>query len=124
MLKLMFLAGLGGFFGSTLRFLSGRYFQHVASDAIFPWATFSVNILVSLIIGVLYGLGERYNVITPQTSALLITGFCGGFTTFSSFSNDIYLILNQREWGVGLLYILLSVILGIAMVMVGREVVR
>ena len=86
--------------------------------------TFVVNILGSLIIGILFGVAERTQAITPAISALLITGFCGGFTTFSSFANDSFLLLQQRHWIVMLIYIIASVVLGILMVWLGRALVK
>ena len=123
MLKAMLLAGLGGFFGTCLRYLTGKLCGALVVTA-FPLGTFVVNILGSLIIGVLFGLGERTNVISPAVSALLITGFCGGFTTFSSFANETYVLISQKHWIMMLLYTVLSVVLGVVMVVLGRMWVK
>lgn len=123
MIKAMLLAGLGGFVGSSLRYLTGRMCQLLVV-ATFPLGTFVVNILGSLIIGILFGLAERSNMISSSMSVLLITGFCGGFTTFSSLANDIYLLLQQRHWLIFGTYTLLSLVLGVAMVWLGRWLVR
>lgn len=72
----------------------------------------------------LFGVTERTNTITPAISALLITGFCGGFTTYSSFADDIYLLLQNRHWITMIFYVGLTLILGVALVWAGRTVVK
>ncbi len=120
----MLFAGVGGFLGTCLRFLVGRYTHHIAPEALFPWGTFAVNILGSLLIGLFYGLAERHHLLTPASSALLITGLCGGLTTFSSFADDVYLLLADRHWLCFVCYATLSFGLGLLMVFLGREVIR
>ena len=122
MLKTMLIAGLGGFVGTCLRYLTGKL-CHILMAGAFPLGTFVVNIVGSFIIGLLFGAAERTQSITPAVSALLITGFCGGFTTFSSFADDIYLLLQQRHWALGAVYVVLSLALGLAMVWAGRDMV-
>ena len=123
MFKAMIIAGLGGFIGPCLRFLTGKFFHAVTSSA-FPWGTFSVNVIGSFVIGIFFGLAERSNVISPSMNVFLITGFCGGFTTFSSFADDMYLMLQQRHWMSLGLYVGLSFLLGLAMVWLGRSLVK
>ena len=123
MFKAMIIAGLGGFIGTCLRFLTGKFFHAVTSSA-FPWGTFSVNVIGSFVIGIFFGLAERSNVISPSMNVFLITGFCGGFTTFSSFADYMYLMLQQRHWMSLGLYVGLSFLLGLAMVWLGRSLVK
>ncbi len=123
MFKAMIIAGLGGFIGTCLRFLTGKFFHAVTSSA-FPWGTFSVNVIGSFVIGIFFGLAERSNVISPSMNVFLITGFCGGFTTFSSFADDMYLMLQQRHWMSLGLYVGLSFLLGLAMGWLGRTLVK
>ena len=123
MFKAMIIAGLGGFIGTCLRFLTGKFFHAVTSSA-FPWGTFSVNVIGSFVIGIFFGLAERSNVISPSMNVFLITGFCGGFTTFSSFAGGMYLMLQQRHWMSLGLYVGLSFLLGLAMVWLGRSLVK
>lgn len=119
----MFLAGVGGFVGTCLRYLTGKL-CHLLVVGSFPLGTFVVNLIGSFIIGVLFGLAERTNTITPAVSALLITGFCGGFTTYSSFADDIYILLHNRHWVVLTMYVGLTLVLGVLLVCVGRTVVK
>lgn len=119
----MFLAGVGGFVGTCLRYLTGKL-CHLLVVGSFPLGTFVVNVVGSLIIGLFLGMAERTNAITPAISALLITGFCGGFTTYSSFADDIYLLLHERNWMMLVLYAGLTLVLGVALVWAGRAVVK
>lgn len=123
MIKAMLIAGLGGFMGTCLRYLTGRL-CHLWELGGFPLGTFVVNIVGSFIIGALLGLAERNNFITPTMNVLLVTGFCGGFTTFSSFADDIFLLMQQRNWTIFAIYTSLSIILGVFFVWMGRSAVK
>ena len=114
----MLVAGLGGFVGTCLRFLTGKLF-HFAGAAAFPWGTFTVNL-----IGIFFGMAEKTHLISPTLNVFLITGFCGGFTTFSSFSDDMFLLLEHKQWlGFGL-YVGLSFVLGLLLVWLGRALIK
>ena len=123
MIKAMLIAGLGGFMGTCLRYLTGRL-CHLWELGGFPLGTFVVNIVGSFIIGALLGLAERNNFITPTMNVVLVTGFCGGFTTFSSFADDIFLLMQQRNWTIFAIYTSLSIILGVFFVWIGRSAVK
>lgn len=123
MFKAMLIAGAGGFIGTCLRFLAGKLCHELCTSA-FPWATFAVNVAGSFIIGILFGLAERTQMLSPSMSVLLITGFCGGFTTFSSLSNDMFVLLQQRHWLMFGTYVAGSFVLGLLMVWLGRSIVR
>ena len=123
MIKAMLIAGLGGFMGTCLRYLTGRL-CHLWELGGFPLGTFVVNIVGSFIIGALLGLAERNNFITPTMNVLLVTGFCGGFTTFSSFADDIFQLMQQRNWTIFAFYTSLSIILGVFFVWIGRSAVK
>ena len=123
MLKTMLIAGLGGFVGTCLRYLTGRL-CHLWTLGGFPLGTFVVNVVGCFVIGALLGLAEQKNLLSPSMNVMLVTGFCGGFTTFSSFADDIFLLMQQRHWGIFILYTGLSLVLGVAMVWLGRTVVK
>jgi CrcB protein len=116
------MAGCGGFVGTALRFLVGRWCGHLHLGE-FPLGTFVVNVVGSFVIGILFGYAERTTLITAAMNALLITGFCGGFTTFSSFSHDMLTLIEHRQYLYFGLYAVLSFALGLLMVWLGREVV-
>lgn len=119
----MLIAGLGGFLGTCLRFLTGKM-CHVLPVSLFPWGTFIVNIVGSFLIGVFFALAEKGGLLSPAMNIFLITGFCGGLTTFSSFADDIYLMLQQRHWLIFMLYAVGTFAVGLLMVMLGRWAVK
>ena len=119
----MLIAGLGGFAGTCLRFLTGRL-AHLFLHSAFPWGTFAVNVVGSLLIGLLLGLAEKHDLLPPSMQLLFITGFCGGFTTFSTFSADLLVLLQQKQTGLFLLYAAGSLLLGLLMVWLGRTLVK
>lgn len=123
MIKSMLLAGCGGFVGCCGRFLVGRWCACMWHGA-FPLGTFAVNIVGCFIIGLLMGLLEKTDVLTADHSVLLVTGFCGGFTTFSAFADDMFRLGERGNWGIMTLYLALSVIIGILLVWAGRAIVR
>lgn len=123
MLKYLLLVGSGGFVGSILRYLIQVFFQARGGSS-FPIGTLTVNILGCFMIGILYGLLEKGNVLSPEYRMLLAVGFCGGFTTFSSFAFESLQLM--KDFGIVyiLLYIGLSVFLGIGFTFLGVAAVR
>ncbi len=119
MFKSVLIVGIGGFIGSILRYLVSRWVQ-AGSPGLFPWATFTVNMVGCLVIGIVYGISEKGNLLTPGMRLFLAVGICGGFTTFSSFSNDAWLLLQDREWLRVSLYASLSFFVGLVAVYLGR----
>lgn len=113
MLKAFIAIFLGGGLGSVLRYAVQMLLHERITIYNFPWATFSVNIAGSLLIGLFYALSARFN-ISVETRLFLTAGLCGGFTTFSTFSNDSVAMIRQGDAAVCLIYIILSVVLGIA----------
>ena len=119
----MIIAGAGGFIGTSARYAVSRLTAGWAVTP-FPSGTFAVNMLGCLLIGVLAALAERGGLLSQNASLLLITGVCGGFTTFSTFSNEMLVMLQSRQYVVCGIYFLLSVLLGVALVWVGRSIVH
>lgn len=118
MLKLALLVGLGGFAGSISRFLASNFMNKIF-PSLFPYGTFAVNVLGCFIIGVIYSLTEEKAIISNEGRLLLATGFCGGFTTFSAFSIENLALLKDDQYGLVILYILLSVITGLLFTYLG-----
>ncbi|HWJ89870.1 MAG TPA: fluoride efflux transporter CrcB [Flavisolibacter sp.] len=100
------LVGLGGGVGSILRYLCQR-----SLNARFPYGTFVVNIVGCLIIGLLWGYFSRHT--DESRRLLLVTGFCGGFTTFSSFTYEGVQMMTDNRWLVFAFYIAISVFTGL-----------
>ena len=119
----MVLVVLGGGTGSLLRYLCQRWVNESWQHS-FPLATFLVNIFGCLLIGMLYALGEKGNVLSPQTRLLFITGFCGGFTTFSTFAFENRELLRTGDVLAFILYAAGSVILGILAVYLGSWFIK
>ena len=122
MTKALICIFLGGGTGSVLRYCVQLALHERIVPYNFPWATFTVNIVGSFLIGMFYALSARFNLAT-DIRLLLTTGLCGGFTTFSTFSNDSLILLKQGLHGLFLLYIVLSVALGVAAVMLGGALI-
>ncbi len=103
--------GVGGFFGAIARFLIAGYVQKL-SGIFFPIGTLTVNVLGSFIIGLLFMYFEQ--IIHPMAKAMLVTGFLGALTTFSTFSLETFLLLQDGLYLKAGLNILLNVTLTIA----------
>lgn len=123
MVKSILIVGFGGFIGTVARFLISRYFQ-LNYSTVFPWSTLTVNIIGSLLIGIIYGLSEKGDFLSPDIRLFLAVGICGGFTTFSTFSNDAFLLIRQDEWFRFALYASLSFFLGLMAVYAGRFIIK
>jgi len=116
MFKSLILIFIGGGLGSVLRALSGRLFASLT----FPWGTLTVNVLGSFLIGLLYALFSR-QILGEEYRLLLAVGLCGGFTTFSTFSNESLHLLRAGQWIPFILYAAGSVVMGLLAVWAGDE---
>lgn len=123
MVKSLAIVGFGGFIGTIGRFLISRYFQENFTS-VFPWGTFIVNIVGCFLIGVIYGISEKGDFFSPDVRLFLTVGICGGFTTFSSLSNDAFLLLHQQEWIRFTFYTSFSFFLGLLAVYAGRLILK
>ncbi len=118
-LKAFFLVGIGGAAGSILRYATGIFIGKAFTGA-FPLATFSINIIGSLIIGLLFGLSLRNtNGLQQDGMLILATGFCGGFTTFSTFALENVNLFQKGQSSMALVYSGLSVVVGLLLCRVG-----
>jgi CrcB protein len=123
MLKDILIVGMGSFLGGVLRFLVSKGLAAVAMVA-FPWGTFTVNIVGCLLIGFLSALPSSGTVISPATRLLLTTGFCGGFTTFSTFMNENASMAKDGQMVTMALYVSASIFLGFVAVLAGQWLSR
>lgn len=108
----MLIAGLGGFFGTCARFIINKLFVSFW-DQSFPLATFIINISGCFIFGVIAGLLQKIGILNPNINAFLIVGFCGGFTTFSTFSFEAFSLLSSGEIYTSIFYVIISIIAGV-----------
>ena len=123
MINNFLLVGLGGGIGSIARYLCQRWFNENYPHP-FPWGTFTVNLAGCFLIGIIYAASEKASVLSPQTRLFLITGFCGGFTTFSTFAFENMNLLRGGDGIYFLIYTLASVVLGIAAVFGGIAIMK
>jgi CrcB protein len=112
-MRLILLVGAGSFIGGICRYLLSVFIQS-KSAIVFPFGTLMVNLAGCFVIGCLYGLSEKWPLST-ETRLLLITGILGGFTTFSSFSIESFLLFRDGHSGWAVIYILTSVLAGLAL---------
>ena len=90
----------------------------------FPWGTFTVNVAGCLLIGILWGVTNRFQNLSPAFTLLLMVGFCGGFTTFSTFSKEGLTMLQANNYLLFSLYAIGSVVLGIMAVAIGYYITK
>jgi len=118
--RLILLVAMGGAVGSVARFVLGSWAQQWSNRPDFPVGTLVVNVLGCFMIGILSELADARSLITPEARALLVVGFLGGLTTFSSFSNETLNLIRDGEHGLASLNLMLQLGLGLAAVWLGR----
>ncbi|MCH5226351.1 MAG: fluoride efflux transporter CrcB [Muribaculaceae bacterium] len=118
MWKIMIFAGIGGFAGTCCRFLINKLCALLFNTP-FPFATFIINITGCFLLGLLSGFFAKQGIVSPRLNAFLIVGFCGGFTTFSTFSLESLNLGISGLMSVSMLYIAASIVLGLLAVWCG-----
>ena len=119
MLRMILIIGTGSFIGGVARFLTSRLIQNLTISS-FPLGTFIVNITGCFLIGLFYGLSERGNIMNDELRIFLTVGLCGGFTTFSTFTNENVSLIRDGNFFHFLLYTGLSVFIGIMATYLGN----
>ena len=121
MFKNVFFVGAGSFLGGALRYLVSLGIKYTGG---FPWATFTVNLLGCLIIGLLWGVFSRFSNASQHLVLFLTVGICGGFTTFSTFSKESVMLLQSGQYFILALYVLGSVLIGVGLVAIGYSLTK
>ncbi len=121
-MKNFLLIFLGGGLGSILRYLIGYSLNSTQTGI--PYGTFAANVIGSLLIGIILGFSLKNNSLSEGTILFLATGFCGGFTTFSSFAYENHIFLKSGDFMNFALYTIASFALGFAAVFFGIWLVK
>ncbi|MGJ8549058.1 fluoride efflux transporter CrcB [Winogradskyella wichelsiae] len=116
-MKHLILVFLGGGCGSVLRFLIGKWLNNAETGI--PYGTFAANILGSLLIGIFLGLAAKNETLSQGQTLLLATGFCGGFTTFSTFAYENHMFLKSGDFMTFAIYTIASFVVGFLAVFLG-----
>lgn len=123
MLRTILIVGAGGFIGSVMRYLVQFYMEKGLSST-FPWGTFIANIAGSFIIGIVFALAQKGNLLSAEWRLFLAVGICGGFTTFSSFAYNNLTMLKEQAYGQFILNVGGSLFFGLLAVYLGMVLVR
>lgn len=121
-MKQLLLVFIGGGLGSVLRFIIGKWLNN--SENGIPYGTFAANIIGSLLIGIILGLAAKNETLSQSQTLLLATGFCGGFTTFSTFAYENHMFLKSGDFTSFAIYTIASFALGFLAVFLGMYVVK
>ena len=122
-MKEALIVGLGGFLGAIARYLLQNAIVN-RFITIFPVGTFSINLIGSLIIGLIFGLSERYQWMTQEWRLFLAIGFCGSFTTFSTFAFDNLQLLKDGNYSQLIWYTVLSFVFGVGLAWLGYSITK
>ncbi|WP_296638467.1 fluoride efflux transporter CrcB [Polaribacter sp.] len=113
---------IGGGFGSVLRYCISKWLNNTETGI--PYGTFAVNILGSFLIGLILGYAAKTDTISDNHTLLLATGFCGGFTTFSTFAYENHVFLKSGDFSSFAFYTIASFAIGFLAVFAGVYVIK
>ena len=122
MQKTIFIA-LAGLVGTLLRYWLSGFVARKYGEA-FPWGTMAVNLLGCLVTGAVFFLSEERFLVSPTVRTVILIGLLGGFTTFSSYGLQTFTLLRDGEFGLGILNMIASNVLGLFMVWIGYVLAR
>ena len=123
MWKTIIYVAIGSAIGGVARFLLQQSIQRRAATT-FPYGTLGVNLLGCFVIGIVVGLADKGNILSPNGRIFLAVGLCGGFTTFSSFIAENYSMLRGGELLNTFIYLSASVILGLIITTLGIFLIK
>lgn len=112
MWKTLFYVAIGSVIGGVSRFLLQQFIQRRV-ESVFPYGTLVVNLVGCFVIGIIIGLADKGNLMSPQARIFWATGICGGFTTFSSFISENYNMLRGGELLSTFIYLSVSIVAGL-----------
>ena len=118
-MKEILIVGAGSCLGGMLRYIVSLALKNIST---FPLGTFTVNIIGCFLIGLLWSLSSKHTNLSNEISLFLMVGFCGGFTTFSTFSKESLSLLSSEYYLPFLLYSIGSIVLGILAVAIGYRI--
>ena len=121
-MKNLLIVFIGGGFGSVMRYIIGKYLN--STETGIPWGTFAANIIGSFIIGIVLGLALKHNTLSNNTVLFIAVGFCGGFTTFSTFAYENHIFLKTGDFTSFALYTIGSFVVGFLAVFLGLHLVK
>jgi fluoride exporter len=119
----LFLAGIGGFIGSSLRYAVTGYVQTWSRSIDFPYGTLAVNLIGCFLIGFLSQLAESRGVFTAESRTFVFIGILGGFTTFSAFGNETMNLWREGESTLAMANVAAHLLLGLGAVWASRALV-
>lgn len=123
MLRTILIVGSGGFIGSVMRYLV-QVLMEKTLTSLFPWGTLIANVSGCFIIGMVFALAEKGNMLSAEWRLFMAVGVCGGFTTFSSFAYNNFMMIREKAFTELFLNVGGSLFLGIAAVYVGIILIR
>ncbi len=123
MLKTILIIASAGAIGSVMRFFTSLLINKFWSNH-FPLATFLTNVIGCFLVGYFFGILDKLQLTDSDIKGLLITGFCGGFTTFSAFGLESVNLFQNQNLSIAVLYIGLSITLGLLAVSYGLFVAK